>query len=85
MNNDEDDDSELWDEDSEDSQPVSKEYVEEQIQKMLRRMEEKAKQKLHYLESEGFVQKTEIPGVYEYTPEGLVIVREQYKKMMEDM
>ena len=33
MNNDEDDDSELWDEDSEDSQPVSKEYVEEQIQK----------------------------------------------------
>lgn len=90
MDHDEENDSEeLWGDDSWDGregapEPESEELVKKRIQDMLREMEKKAKQRLNYLELEGFVEKTNIPGVYEYTPEGLVAIREQYKKILED-
>lgn len=74
-----------YDEESEDDAPLEnqEEFLKERIHSMLREMEKKAKQRLNYLELEGFIQKTDIPGLYEYTPEGIVAVREQYKKMTE--
>lgn len=67
-----------------DEENDSDELVKKRIQAMLREMEEKAKQRLNYLELEGFVEKTNTLGVYEYTPEGLVAIRKQYKKILED-
>lgn len=90
MDHDEENDSEelwgddLWDDRKKEPKPESDELVKKRIQDMLREMEKKAKQRLNYLELEGFVEKTNIPGVYEYTPEGLVAIREQYKKILED-
>lgn len=90
MDHDEENDSEelwgddLWDGRGKEPEPESDELLKKRIQAMLREMEKKAKQRLNYLELEGFVEKTNIPGVYEYTPEGLVAIREQYKKILED-
>jgi hypothetical protein len=74
----------FWDDRAEGPQAKRDELVKKSIHRMLREMELKAKQRLNYLELEGFVQKTETPGVYEYTPEGLVAIREQYRKILED-
>jgi predicted transcriptional regulator len=52
-----------------------------EIQKLFRLMEAKAKSAMNYLILEGFVVPTQTPGVYEYTPEGLVLVRQHYKKL----
>jgi hypothetical protein len=90
MDHEDQDDSEeiwgddLWDNHAEEPKANSEELLKKRIHKMLQEMEQKAKKRLNYLELEGFVQKTEIPGVYEYTPEGLVAIREQYKKISED-
>lgn len=54
------------------------------IQQMFADMEKRAKKSIQYLIMEGFVVPTEIPGVYEYTPEGLVLAQQKYKKMLED-
>jgi predicted transcriptional regulator len=55
-----------------------------EIQKVFAEMERNAKKALHYLVLEGFVKPTDTPGVYEYTPEGLVLAQKQYKKMQDD-
>ena len=82
MSHDEEDD---WDESEvpEDHTERAMQGYQEQIQKMLAEMEKKAEKAMRYLELEGFVEKTDIPGAYKYTPEGLVLAREQYKKMKE--
>jgi hypothetical protein len=51
------------------------------VQKILKAVDLKAKKAMHYLELEGFVERTSTPGVYKYTPEGLVLARKQYKEM----
>lgn len=55
-----------------------------EIQRLLAEMELKAKKAMNYLILEGFVEKTSDPEVYKYTPEGLVLAQQQYKKMRED-
>ena len=55
-----------------------------EIQKLLAEMERKAKKAMNYLVLEGFVERTEDPNVFKYTPEGLVLAQQQYKKMRED-
>jgi hypothetical protein len=82
-----DDPHENWDENAEDEDymhqdPEKQQHIE--IQKLFSEMERKAKKSMHYLELEGFVEKTEVPGVYKYTPEGLVLVQQQYKRMQDD-
>ena len=55
-----------------------------EIQKLFRLMEDKAKSAMNYLVLEGFVEPTETPGEYEYTPEGLVLAQQKYKKMRDE-
>ena len=47
-------------------------------------MEQRAQKAMNYLVLEGFLKPTGTPGEYEYTPEGLVLAQQQYKKMQED-
>ena len=56
----------------------------QQIQKLLAEMELKAKKAMDYLVTEGFLEPTDTPGEYKYTPEGLVLAQQQYKQMKED-
>jgi hypothetical protein len=92
MNNDE---AEDWDDDDEneddwgdeerlESSRDAHKRQHEIIQNMFSDMEKRAKKSIEYLMLEGFIEPTEVPGVYEYTPEGLVLARQKYKKMLED-
>jgi hypothetical protein len=38
---------------------------------------------MNYLVAEGFLERTDDPYVYRYTPEGLVMAHQQYKKIKE--
>jgi predicted transcriptional regulator len=55
-----------------------------EIQKLFAEMERKAKNMMDYLVLEGFLEPTDKPGVYKYTPEGLVLAQQQYKKMRDN-
>jgi predicted transcriptional regulator len=55
-----------------------------EIQKLFKLMEAKAKSAMNYLVLEGFIIPTKNPGEYEYTPEGLVLAQQQYKKMRDE-
>jgi hypothetical protein len=84
-NNEEDEDDESFDSQSEDERRQSlHDKQHKAIQKMFADMEKRAKKSIQYLIMEGFVVPTEIPGVYEYTPEGLVLAQQKYKKLLED-
>jgi hypothetical protein len=56
----------------------------QEIQKLLTELEVKAKKAMNYLVLEGFVERTDDPNVFKYTPEGLVLAQQQHKKMLED-
>jgi hypothetical protein len=83
-----------WDDDDEDDEDFDDEVEDQEnrrhnaqhkaIQQMFADMERRAKKSIQYLIMEGFVVPTETPGVYEYTPEGLVLAQQKYKKMLED-
>lgn len=73
------DDHEDW---AEEHDPKDTQNAE--IQRLLSELELRAKTAMNYLILEGFVETTETPGVYKYTPEGLVLARQQYKKMKEE-
>ena len=73
---DNDDEHNRW---SEDEDTQEEEALE--VQKMLAAVDQMAKKAMRYLELEGFVERTSTPGVYKYTPEGLVLARKQYKEM----
>lgn len=79
-----------WDDDDDDEESNHGDHHElhdrqhKMIQQMFADMEKRAKKSIQYLIMEGFVVPTEIPGVYEYTPEGLVLAQQKYKKMLED-
>lgn len=79
-----DDDDSFDDESLEKSQQELRDRQHKAIQKMFADMEKRAKKSIQYLIMEGFVVPTEVPGVYEYTPEGLVLAQQKYKKMLED-
>ena len=55
-----------------------------EIQKLFKLMEAKAKSAMNYLVLEGFLKPAENPGEYEYTPEGLVLAQQKYKKMRDE-
>ena len=55
-----------------------------EIQKMFMAMERKAKNHLNYMLLEGFIERTDEPDVYKYTPEGLVLAHQKYKKLRDE-
>lgn len=54
-----------------------------EIQKMFSEIEARATKAMNYLVAEGFLERTDDPYVYRYTPEGLVMAHQQYKKIKE--
>ena len=54
-----------------------------EIQKLLAEMMLKARKTMHYLVLEGFVEPTDDPSIFKYTPEGFVIAQKEYKKLKE--
>lgn len=68
--------------DDEQPEPSSKHQLE--MQKLLSEIERKSKSIFRYLLTEGFVEKTDTPGEYKYTPEGFVLAQQQYKKLQEE-
>jgi predicted transcriptional regulator len=77
-------DEEEWsDEEPEKEEPLhNKQQLE--IQKLFASLEAKAKKSMQYLITEGFIEPTDEPGVFQYTPEGLVLAKMQYKKLQEE-
>ncbi len=57
---------------------------EAEIQKMFEALEKRARKRTDYLLAEGFIETTDVPGVYKYTPEGLVLVHQHYKKLRDE-
>lgn len=55
-----------------------------EMQKLLKQLELKSKNMFRYLITEGFIEKTDRPDEYKYTPEGFVLAQQQYKKMREE-
>lgn len=70
-------------EDAEDEIDASKEEA-YTIQKILRDISRVAKKQMEYLVLEGFIEPTEDPNVYKYTPEGIVLIQQKYEKLRED-
>jgi hypothetical protein len=73
-----------WYEENEADSPSRKEPSNEEVQRILAEMDKKAKNHIRYLIMEGFIEKTETPGVFKYTPEGLVLVQMQYKRLQDE-
>jgi len=53
----------------------------EQIQRLINELNFRAKKCVDYLVDEGFLEKTDTPGVFKYTPEGLVLAQMELKKL----
>jgi hypothetical protein len=53
----------------------------EQIQKLINELNRRSKKCMDYLVAEGFIEPTATPGVYNYTPEGLVLAKREFKKL----
>lgn len=71
-----------FDDEDEDEQPLAQQQLE--MQKLLKQLELKSKNMFRYLITEGFIEKTDRPDEYKYTPEGFVLAQQQYKKMREE-
>jgi hypothetical protein len=56
----------------------------QEIQRMLSDLERYAKKQIQYLLLEGFIEPTDDPKVYNYTPEGIVLAQQQYKKLKDE-
>lgn len=74
-------DDDLWSDDEDDSSQT--ESKQREIQKLLSEMMVKAKKTMHYLVLEGFIEPTEDPNLFKYTPEGFVMAQKEYKKLKE--
>jgi len=71
-----------WFDDEDEEQSLAPQQLE--MQKLLRQLELKSKNMFRYLITEGFIEKTDRPDEYKYTPEGFVLAQQQYKKMREE-
>jgi hypothetical protein len=69
---------EYWDDEDADEEVDSKQ---QEIQKLFSEMAAKAKNSMRYMLLEGFVEPTEDPAVYKYTPEGFVMAHQEYKRL----
>ena len=54
------------------------------IMSMLKQIEKRSKNTMNYFIKEGFIEVTEDPNVYKYTPEGLVLLQEKYKQIQKN-
>jgi len=55
-----------------------------EMQKLLGELERKSKNMFRYLITEGFIEKTDKPHEYKYTPEGFVLAQQQYKQLRKE-
>lgn len=55
-------------------------HIQKSLSHFLEFMQKQEKNDIDYMEKEGFIEKTDIPGMYQYTPEGFALIHEQYKK-----
>lgn len=77
------DEQENWSEENgSNNEPFNKQQVE--IQKLFAEIERVSARAMRYLVLEGFLEPTDKPGVYKYTPEGLVLANQQHKKMRDE-
>jgi len=76
--------NEDWYEEDEPRNASKQEPNSEEVQKMLLEIDRKTKNHIRYLILEGFIETTDNPKVFKYTPEGLVMVSAQYKKLKEE-
>jgi hypothetical protein len=62
--------------------PEEESYIpqipQEDMLKFLKKIERYQKKMIHYFELEGFIEKTDIPGVYKCTPEGIATMERMY-------
>jgi hypothetical protein len=76
---------ESWNEDDNDNYDEDTmsggENKQREIQKLFAEMMVKAKKTMHYLVLEGFVEPTDDPNIFKYTPEGFVMAQKEYKKL----
>lgn len=76
--NDEDDEEE----DNLDGEEVNR--AGDEIQKILKEISRVSKKHIEYLLLEGFIEPTDDPHVFKYTPEGLVLAQQKYEKLREE-
>lgn len=74
---------ESWSDDDgdEDLSESNNESRQREIQKLFAEMMVKAKKSMHYLLLEGFVEPTDDPNLFKYTPEGFVMAQKEYRKL----
>jgi predicted transcriptional regulator len=70
-----------WSDENEDDLSESNNSKQQEIQKLFAEMMVKAKKAMHYLVLEGFVEPTDDPNLFKYTPEGFVMAQKEYKKL----
>jgi hypothetical protein len=51
------------------------------MQKMLNELQKRTDTAMKYLLAEGFVEASDTPGVFKYTPEGYVLAQQQYEAL----
>lgn len=54
-----------------------------EVQRLLAELQRKAANCMRYLVLEGFLEPSETPGEYKYTPEGLVLAQQAYRKLQQ--
>lgn len=55
-----------------------------EIQKILKEISRVSKKHIEYLVLEGFIEPTDDPHIFKYTPEGLVLAQQKYEKLREE-
>lgn len=60
-------------------------FEEDQSDASLEEAQKKHQKMIDYLESEGFIEKTDTKGSYKYTPEGLALMQQRFKEMMNEL
>lgn len=70
-----------WQDDTPQDEREQQNPQQAEIQRLLQEIEKKAKNAMRYLLLEGFLETTDTPGEYKYTPEGLVLAQIEYKRL----
>jgi hypothetical protein len=73
-----------WEDDEEESSDQINKRKNQEIQQMLSELERYAKKQIQYLLLEGFIEPTDDPKVYSYTPEGIVLAQQKYKQLKDE-
>jgi predicted transcriptional regulator len=75
-----------WDDDDEEDESDEEEIDQagHEIQKILKEISRVSRKHIEYLLLEGFIEPTDDPHVFKYTPEGLVLAQQKYEKLREE-